>query len=218
MIKLHSNNSSGVWTDKFSDSFKEVVSLPVSVDQIVPESSPPRLTSVNESGDGGGLPFQSHHQTVRTAEGAVDKVGEVARVLDGGKDAACQAFFFHQLPRQREVQLRSLVTFYLRPASRLLYSPSENSRLAFSPLYLTTVLSCRNLDTSSETLREEIPLLRLETNGWKILLNILRIRRQLSKDSRQWAGHWTLVLAAPSYLPTCSGQMFQNCTNFFRKK
>ena len=55
----------------------------------------------------------------------------------------------------------SLLPPYLRLARRLSYSPSENSLAALAPFCLRTVLSFRNLETSSDTEVEETPLLGL---------------------------------------------------------
>ena len=60
------------------------------------------MASIHQRGDGCPLPSLSDNETVRSAHGAVDVVGEVGGVVDGGEHTGLHLFLFHILPGQQK--------------------------------------------------------------------------------------------------------------------
>ena len=104
MVELHANLPPGL-SDQLLHGLEEVVPLPVRVDEVLSEGSPPGLTAINEGGDGGGRTLQRNHHAVRTTEGAVDKVREISGVLDGREDTAGQTSLHHQFPEPSQARV-----------------------------------------------------------------------------------------------------------------
>ena len=56
------------------------------------------MASIHQRGDGRPLPSLSDNETVGSAHGAVDVVGEVGGVVDGGEHAGLHLLLIHVRP------------------------------------------------------------------------------------------------------------------------
>ena len=92
MIILHPNPLGAL--QQFLNGSKEIIPLPVGVNQIFASSTPPGLASVNVRSDW-TKPVPGNHQSLIPAKGGVEEVIEIVDVVEGSKKDPVKFLFFH---------------------------------------------------------------------------------------------------------------------------
>ena len=92
MIILHPNLLGAL--QQFLNGSKEIIPLPVGVNQVFTNSTPPGLASVNVRADLTN-PVPGNHQSVISAKGGVEEMIEIVDVVEGSKKDPVKFLFFH---------------------------------------------------------------------------------------------------------------------------